>query len=186
MTYEANELSLLQALVARFKNHFDILNNSSSIVNINDESTENHSFPYFNNLRKKTKIAHCSDCVLVLHKVGNKLSQRGRANDKHTTTTFTSTSTSSSSSSFNSFRTNTSLWVEVDCGLFNHNMKHWSACSKWIDDTQSFMEKAVPIGSKAHYPNVPNLNSENWPDTYYGSDVYLRLQIEKKKWVIIL
>ena len=46
----------------------------------------------------------CSDCVLVIHRIGEQLSRRGVDEN--------------SSSSVNAFRKNATLWVELDCGTY--------------------------------------------------------------------
>eukprot|EP01035_Chromulina_nebulosa_P024300 gene24300-31613_t len=93
------------------------------------------------------------------------------------------------SSSVNRFLSeNASLWMERST---------WESCSAWVDDTQRAIDDArIPrcmyegSGSDAsnvskrvsyHYPNVPNLVTDDWAGQYYG-DHYARLQEVKRVW----
>jgi len=136
----------------------------------------------------------CSDCVLVIHRIGEQLSRRG-------------VDENSSSSSVNAFRKNATLWVELDCGTYFRTINRvsilhtyntlfflvdfyltitsrlqWPACSKWIDDTQVYLDKSVHADHRGHYPNVPNLATLNWSQSYFGEEGYRRLLAEKMHW----
>ena len=100
----------------------------------------------------------CSDCVVVLHRVGEGLALKRTANI----------------TSFSQSRSNVSLWSELDCGVFYRQSKNWQACSKWIDETQIALDDAASGFDSFHYPNVPNLATKNWEYAYYSSKTYIK------------
>jgi hypothetical protein len=119
--------------------------------------------------RSNTSTYSCSDCVLVLHRVGEELAHRSAKGPEY-------------SSSVNRFRLNASLWIELDCGTFFRKIKNWPQCSKWVDETQIFLDRSVSSDNRGHYPNVPNLATLNWTQSYYSDDGYRRLLLEKARW----
>lgn len=120
----------------------------------------------------------CSDCVLVFHRIGNKLKNRisRPSNAKH------HVNASSGTESFNPFRQNGTLWAEMDCGHFYPQRDTWPVCKAFIDDTQRYLDAHVPLAHKSHYPNVPNLVTEDWRRQYYGETGYKQLQGVKDVW----
>ena len=92
------------------------------------------------------------------------------------------TSQTMHSTSFNRIRPNISLWSEIDCGVFYRQSKNWPACSKWIDETQLALDDVARGFDFFHYPNVPNLATEEWGNAYYSPETYNRLLQEKIKW----
>jgi Berberine and berberine like len=134
----------------------------------------------------------CSDCVIVFHRIGetlrNRIATRSTARSselmqgEHDTKGQGQHERDLSTESFNPFRKNGSLWVEMDCGHFYPQRDTWPACSAFIDDTQRAFDSIVPKGHKSHYPNVPNLVTEDWREQYYGEDGYRRLQEVKQMW----
>ena len=123
--------------------------------------------------KRKKGRGKCSDCVLVFHRIGEKL--KNRISKDHA-------NTSSGTESFNPFRQNGTLWVEMDCGHFYPQRDTWPACKAFIDDTQRYLDTHVPLAHKSHYPNVPNLVTEDWRRQYYGEAGYKRLQGVKDVW----
>ena len=119
----------------------------------------------------------CSDCVIVFHRIGENLKNKVSGgdtqglNDRRVYT-----------ESFNPFRQNGSLWVEMDCGHFFPQRDSWPACSRFIDDAQAAFDHSIPLSSKSHYPNVPNLATESWREQYYGAEGYKLLQEVKQVW----
>lgn len=61
-------------------------------------------------------------------------------------------------------------------------MGSWLQCSQWVDETQIYLDRSVSADNRGHYPNVPNLASLNWTQSYYGDDGYRRLLLEKAHW----
>ena len=118
---------------------------------------------------KKERNGKCSDCVIVLHRVSDRI----RATD------FTSTS-------LNPAIGNLSIWVEMDCGHFYRQRGTWGYCSQWISETQKSLDQAAAtISTKReegiyHYPNVPHLDTYEWERAYYGSSNYQKLSNVKR------
>jgi FAD/FMN-containing dehydrogenase len=107
----------------------------------------------------------CSDCVMVLHRMGKGLQSF------------------SFQSAFNPERHNATLWLEVDCGLFYRHRHRWSSCASFVDATQtSFDESTSSARGRFHYTNVPNLQTAHWESQYYGESLYSRLQRTKALW----
>lgn len=106
----------------------------------------------------------CSDCVFVLHKVGDRI----RA------TNFDEVSVNPSLSKAN-------LWLEIDCGHFHRSRSSWPVCHGWISDTQIAIDSKSGVDS-FHYPNVPNLDTVAWEEKYYGMDNYQSLLRAKAAW----
>ena len=132
----------------------------------------------------------CSDCVIVFHRIGEKLRNTiatKRNSDsseliKDENDTDGQYEHAPHTESFNPFRQNGSLWVEMDCGHFYPQRDSWPACSSFIDETQRAFDRIVPKRHKSHYPNVPNLVTEDWREQYYGEEGYRRLQEVKQIW----
>jgi Berberine and berberine like len=134
----------------------------------------------------------CSDCVIVFHRIGEKLQNRiatksspsssALIHDEFDTNGQGQHERDLSTESFNPFRKNGSLWVEMDCGHFYPQKDTWPNCSGFIDETQRAFDRIVPKGHKSHYPNVPNLVTEDWREQYYGEEGYRRLQEIKQIW----
>lgn len=128
-----------------------------------------------------SKTLHCSDCVFVVHRVGDGLSRRSAINEEVSSSNDSNNSSNPfPSSSFHPSRNRANLWVEMDCGVFFRKLKHWPSCSRFVDATQLLLDNSIQSGM--HYPNVPNLVTSNWQETYYGSYFYHLLLKEKKKW----
>ena len=105
-----------------------------------------------NTKRSSHHVSPCSDCVTVIHRVGEGFRQQQRTNNGHSPTTSPSSSSSSSSSSspssssssptssssspsapFSSSSVNPSLmnatlWIEIDCGHFYRSRHSWPMC----------------------------------------------------------
>eukprot|EP01036_Dinobryon_divergens_P031889 gene31889-41375_t len=93
--------------------------------------------------------------------------------------------------------TTNQLSTESGAGYLRDRRSTWESCSAWVDDTQRAIDDArIPrcmyegSGSDAsnvskrvsyHYPNVPNLVTDDWAGQYYG-DHYARLQEVKRVW----
>lgn len=123
----------------------------------------------------------CSDCVLVFHRIGEKLKSKiSRVSNPQDDGK--SSSSIPHTESFNPFRQNGTLWVEMDCGHFYPHRDSWPSCKSFIDDSQRYFDKHVPIAHKSHYPNVPNLVTEDWRRQYYGEEGYKILQGVKDVW----
>ena len=155
-------------------------------------------------LHENKRTGKCSDCVLVFHRIGEKLrSGNKRANPKnfieernrrdHVAQINVQSEGSNSRDieiedtdlrfeSFNPFRQNGSLWVEIDCGHFYPKRDSWPACSSFISESQKQLDDIVPRNRSAHYPNVPNLNTADWKEQYYGAEGYRFLQKMKYIW----
>jgi len=110
-----------------------------------------------------TRQKSCSDCVTVLHRVGEGIRRRNGEDMTNIP------------QSVHPFRLNSTLWIEVDCGQFHSKRKYWSHCSTWVDDTQRLFDIVVPEHHRFHYPNVPNTKTSSWTEQYFG-DGYRRLQ----------
>ena len=141
-----------------------------------EEMTIEKSFERFK-MHVEKDTGKCSDCVIVFHRIGEKLKNKvsgvdsqGLGDKKPYT------------ESFNPFRQNGSLWVEMDCGHFFPQRDSWPACSQFIDDAQEAFDHSIPLSSKSHYPNVPNLVTESWREQYYGAEGYRLLQEVKQVW----
>jgi len=122
----------------------------------------------FDSFLKLKSDKYCSDCVVVIHRVGNGLKRAFDAN-----------------SSYNPFIQSSHLWVEVDCGhFFRRQMlkNDWLQCTNFVDNLQMSLDKCTREGSRMHYPNVPSLVTENWPVQYYGVKTYRRLETLKSLW----
>jgi hypothetical protein len=140
-----------------------------------EEMTIEKSFERFK-MHVQKDTGKCSDCVIVFHRIGEKLKSKVSRdpqglNDKKPYT-----------ESFNPFRQNGSLWVEMDCGHFFPQRDSWPGCSQFIDDAQAAFDHSIPLSSKSHYPNVPNLVTESWREQYYGAEGYRLLQEVKQVW----
>jgi FAD/FMN-containing dehydrogenase len=114
---------------------------------------------YVNYTREKS----CSDCVTVLHRVGEGIRREKRI------------AMANVPQSVHPFRFKSTLWVEIDCGLFHNRRKLWSQCSRWVDNVQRSLDTVVPNDYRFHYPNVPNKNTSSWSEQYYGAG-YSKLQ----------
>jgi hypothetical protein len=84
--------------------------------------------------------------------------------------------------SFHPLREQSRLWIEIDCGLFHRQRQHWPTCRDWIGQTQEALDRSVPTGHRSHYPNVPNTATADWPEQYYGTEGFARLQQLKSEW----
>ena len=93
-----------------------------------------------NTKRSTHHVSPCSDCVTVIHRVGERFRQQQRTNNGHSPTTSPSSSSSSptssssslsapfSSSSVNPSLMNATLWIEIDCGHFYRSRHSWPTC----------------------------------------------------------
>lgn len=152
-----------------------------------EERTVKQSLESFK-LHVDKKTGKCSDCVVVFHRIGeklrNKIATKGStspADPRHSELHMT-VQQDLDSESFNPFRKNGSLWVEIDCGHFYPQRDSWPTCSAFIDESQRAFDRIVPKNHKSHYPNVPNLVTEDWREQYYGREGYERLQKVKQMW----
>lgn len=150
-----------------------------------EEMTIEQSLESFK-LHLDRNTSRCSDCVIVFHRIGEKLRRKIAIDSPELIEVEYDTEGEGNhvrhTESFNPFRKNGSLWVEMDCGHFYPQRDSWPACSAFIDDTQRALDRIVPKGHKSHYPNVPNLVTEDWREQYYGEDGYKRLQKVKQMW----
>ena len=171
-----------------------------------EESTIEQSFERMK-LHENKKTGKCSDCVLVFHRIGEKLrsgNRRGKisedslvelkrkkldGNDKNDNDNKIKDEDENRIEdidlpfeSFNPFRQNGSLWVEIDCGHFYPRRDSWPACSNFISQSQKQLDDIAPRNRSAHYPNVPNLNTADWKEQYYGAEGYKFLQKMKNIW----
>ena len=158
-------------------------------------------------LHENKKTGKCSDCVLVFHRIGEKLrngNRRGKilkdsldelerkkldGNDKNDINNENKDGDENRIEdidlpfeSFNPFRQNGSLWVEIDCGHFYPRRDSWPACSNFISQSQKQLDDIAPRNRSAHYPNVPNLSTADWKEQYYGAEGYKFLQKMKSIW----
>jgi len=141
---------------------------SGASITVNKEYTRNVLISIFNSYIELKKYKYCSDCVIVIHRVGNGLKLSHNEN-----------------SSFNSFIKKSNIWVEIDCGHFFRRQifkNDWEQCSNFVDRMQIDLDKTTTDESRMHYTNVPNLVTENWHQQYYGDKNYKRLQRTKMKW----
>lgn len=114
------------------------------------------------------KDKKCSDCVLVIHRVGPGLKSPGG---------------SVGLGSFNPVRRSSDVWLEMDCGHFFRQRETWGECLNFIEDTQRQVDEILlQTNVSMRYPNVPNLANSNWHELYYGEEVYNRLQRIKQQW----
>ena len=120
-------------------------------------------------------IPTCSDCVTVLHRVGDGIRTGGLSQSLPTSAVHPS-------------RRNISLWVEVDCGVYHRHIERERVARWWRDGKKTFltarspsniniqtpengvlaqcrdfvtavqtdMDNATTPGDRWHYPNVPH------------------------------
>jgi Berberine and berberine like len=141
-----------------------------------EEMTIEKSFERFK-MHVQKDTGKCSDCVIVFHRIGEKLKNKVIGGDSQGLS-----DKKLYTESFNPFRQNGSLWVEMDCGHFFPQRDSWPACSQFVDDAQAALDHPIPLSSKSHYPNVPNLVTESWREQYYGAEGYRLLQEVKQIW----
>ena len=114
---------------------------------------------------RSTSSQVCSDCVFVLHRVGDGIRESGN----------------NIFSSIHPSRKTSTLWAEMDCGLFRkHNKRKttddgdatpWETCKAFVEDTQLALENGSIPGQRFHYLNVPSPQStEVWKESYYSEE----------------
>ena len=165
-------------------------------------------------LHENKETGKCSDCVIVFHRIGEKLRNGNKKsqidklatliNSQKTDQDITDETYSEIKlmnenenkieneienenidmkfESFNPFRQNGSLWVEMDCGHFYPQRDSWPSCSDFINESQRSLDNIIPKHHKSHYPNVPNLNTMDWQEQYYGEKGFQELHRMKKVW----
>ena len=141
---------------------------SGASITVDRDYTRNVLLSIFKSFTELRKHKFCSDCVVVIHRVGDGLKLAHDTN-----------------SSFNSFIQKSHIWVEIDCGHFFRRQfikKDWELCRKFVDRIQNDLDKCTTDESRMHYVNVPNLKTENWQNQYYGEKNYKGLQRTKMKW----
>ena len=112
----------------------------------------------------------CSDCVLVLHRVGPGVR-------------FPRNQSVDTSSSFHPARRNAYLWVELDCGHFHRSRSSWPECSSFIDEAQVDLDYVTSNSTnRFHYRNVPSVMTKDWKKMYYGDHHTVRLEKTKCIW----
>jgi len=131
--------------------------------------------------RSSSSKGVCSDCVTVLHRVGEGIRRGGGGG-----------------SIFHPYRRSSVLWAEVDCGLFHrhdHRYGHsdssrdrnsssaWDRCENWLGTVQSAMEAAAAVGQRFHYINVPNKHSAQSAEDHDSSGGLSSPQIIADAWV---
>jgi hypothetical protein len=112
----------------------------------------------------------CSDCVAVIHRIGDTL----RNHEKN-----------QARSAINPLLQEAYLWVEMDCGNFLREREKWESCRQYVDESQRKLDGSFSEETKYeryHYPNVPNLATDDWQHQYYGRNDYSRLQRIKDLW----
>jgi hypothetical protein len=134
--------------------------------------------------RSSSSKGLCSDCVTVLHRVGEGIRRGGRDRGE-------------GGSIFHPYRRSSVLWAEVDCGLFHrHDHRYrqsnssrdrdssaWDRCENWLGTIQSAMEAAAAVGQRFHYINVPNKHSAQSAEDHDSSDGSSSPQIIADSWV---
>lgn len=132
----------------------------------------------------------CSDCVTVLHRVGEGIRRGGLDRGG-----------GEGEGIFHPYRRSSVLWAEVDCGLFyRHDHRYrqsitsvdngivrrgssaWDQCENWLGTVQSAMETAAAVGQRFHYINVPNKHSAQSAGDHDSSDGHSS-QIIADTWV---
>ena len=154
-----------------------------------EETVLKATLQIFNTYSKREKSGGCSDCVTVLHRIGKGLRHGGTLSPSYQKSTHTNesllsipSSTYTHTNSFNPFKNNASLWVEIDCGHFYRQKNTWPICRNSIDVAQRTLDLATTVDHRSHYPNVPNLATQDWPQQYYGKEGFQRLVTTKKYW----
>ena len=141
---------------------------SGASITVDKKYAENILQTLFESFRQLKSKKYCSDCVVVIHRVGEGLKKAFNTN-----------------SSFNSFIQSSHLWVEMDCGHFFRRQilkNDWINCTHFVDNVQTNLDRCTRNDSRMHYPNVPNLVTEDWHVQYYGIKAYHKLQKLKLLW----
>eukprot|EP00617_Octactis_speculum_P019894 CAMPEP_0185761472 /NCGR_PEP_ID=MMETSP1174-20130828/20417_1 /TAXON_ID=35687 /ORGANISM="Dictyocha speculum, Strain CCMP1381" /LENGTH=461 /DNA_ID=CAMNT_0028442735 /DNA_START=229 /DNA_END=1614 /DNA_ORIENTATION=+ len=115
----------------------------------------------------------CSDCVFVLHRMGAGIREAG----------------ADAPNSIHPSRRTSTLWAEMDCGLFHSHSRrrrtdgstNWARCSAFVQETQDSMEDGSSPGNRFHYLNVPSPKSQNWKETYYSEEGLARLELLRRE-----